>query len=994
MTKIVYRSAFRCLLLLTCLVSVALVQAQSYSDSYESIAKGIYTAKGRAFLDLEKGKWQTTVGNTPSTQSRVLWEVREATLARTDFDYALGALQSASAEFHPAIAVTIRKGTKCLSYDINRIRYTNVGRLLPPSIDGPNPDWVRNSACSDITNLGGELAKHLEFSASPSKLFLGNAFAGSRENPDPIRPVSSSGVPGEPRPMITRIQFFPAVDHGVELPALEVQFRDATSLRLGRNSFVSLKGGSGFKFERLNYDVVNKAAEGTLHTLVLNLFSAKFESGNTKLIIEPNSPAEPALLEISNVTFYPNDRKVELTNGNVVTAISDGTQLMVDDVNARQSYLRFRSGRAIFRDFSATVYDNQAESFGFRDAVVSNVFITKGQLSLAQDQFLIFQNTHLEGRLNSCRWGPGGSLFSANLTRFGGDIIGGELKPNPQSLIKLASGFVNTTNLNIDGMAPQRVSGEFDDLRFTLAPDSLLAIPGKLEVTPRPGATFVAATAVNPLIMSPLKNGPAGVLEVNLQAEKIKATLGKLGSFTAQEGELQGSFTFAPDEALKGRIARLVLDHAAGTFRMNSVTNLVGVTNGVLKGSDLKIGGPFGLTGAFDEISFNVPEGNGFKVAGVMTIITRLDAAAPGRFEAKRPDTGIEFRDDLMHPVGTFKIHLPYLRMTTDAAALGERLELDGSNNGNADFKIGYDENGNISGSDGTLNGVLNISVMGIGLPVPIKISRGTFRTTSSTPVFGGHFSAVVPPIFKYPGGVTTPYQQNVPVGNDRMGGNVAFGVKMDIGLQTELKIESDFAVAAGMLNLTASADGTFLVVIPSLPRGNGGGEHRDRWNPGAGTKDEDEEYGSWQEAFVTTYDLPDPAGMCDAHLYLKDRSYVTSAHVNVRFINNKFGANISNIRPDRTPEFHRDGCTADVLLFVGSIIDNIVDNKIRDLLADKIGSLEIRIGNQDATMNNPGRQGPEISRQLFSGPRVWEELRKAATVSTPRRVESKVSIR
>jgi hypothetical protein len=173
----------------------------------------------------------------------------------------------------------------------------------------------------------------------------------------------------------------------------------------------------------------------------------------------------------------------------------------------------------------------------------------------------------------------------------------------------------------------------------------------------------------------------------------------------------------------------------------------------------------------------------------------------------------------------------------------------------------------------------------------------------------------------------------------------------MDVSLEKELKVESDFAVAGGMLNLSASADGVFQVVIPSMPRGQGGGEHKDRWNPEAGTKDEDEEYGNWQEAFVTTYDLPDPAGMCDAHLYLKDRSYIAGAKINVRFVNNKFGATISDIRPDRTPEFHRDGCTADILLFIGSIIDNMVDNKIKDLLADKIGNLQIRIGNQQVGM-------------------------------------------
>ena len=178
------------------------------------------------------------------------------------------------------------------------------------------------------------------------------------------------------------------------------------------------------------------------------------------------------MLEISNVIFYPDERKVELENGNVVEAISDGTELLVDNVNAeKQSYLRFRSGRIIVRDLSATVFDNQAESFGFGEAEVENVFLHKGQIFLTESQFLTFQNASLKGHLNRSRWGPGGFVFSANVKELGGQIIGGELAPNPESLIKIATGSFHTTSLAIESGSANRVTGEFDDLNFTLAPD-------------------------------------------------------------------------------------------------------------------------------------------------------------------------------------------------------------------------------------------------------------------------------------------------------------------------------------------------------------------------------------------------------------------------------------------------------------------------------------------------------------------------------------------
>src|SRR5678815_4149781 len=109
MTRVTFRLSFLLGLFFAFFGTIQQAKAQqNYSDTYESIAKGIYTAKGRAFIDLTPGEWQTIVGNTPSTQSRVLWLVRDNTLVRTDFDYAMGGLQSARAEFIPAVRVTIR----------------------------------------------------------------------------------------------------------------------------------------------------------------------------------------------------------------------------------------------------------------------------------------------------------------------------------------------------------------------------------------------------------------------------------------------------------------------------------------------------------------------------------------------------------------------------------------------------------------------------------------------------------------------------------------------------------------------------------------------------------------------------------------------------------------------------------------------------------------------------------------------------------------------
>src|SRR5215470_13097709 len=122
------------LCLLVC--AVAHAAGQQYAETYKSIANGISNASGQAFIDLSPGQWETTV-----TMSKVKWEVRDNTVVRTRFVYAAGSLQSASAEFTPAVRVTIRQSGRCLSYQIKRIKYDKAGRLLPPTIGTSDPDW-------------------------------------------------------------------------------------------------------------------------------------------------------------------------------------------------------------------------------------------------------------------------------------------------------------------------------------------------------------------------------------------------------------------------------------------------------------------------------------------------------------------------------------------------------------------------------------------------------------------------------------------------------------------------------------------------------------------------------------------------------------------------------------------------------------------------------------------------------------------------------------
>src|SRR5205809_4165471 len=126
------------------------INAQQYAETYKSIANGINSASGQAFIDLSPGLWETAVAT-----SKVRWEVRDDTLVKAHFVYLSGGLQSASAEFTPMVRLTIRQQNKCLSYQIKRIKYDRAGRLLPPQIGGSNPDWILDQTCQSVSQLRG-----------------------------------------------------------------------------------------------------------------------------------------------------------------------------------------------------------------------------------------------------------------------------------------------------------------------------------------------------------------------------------------------------------------------------------------------------------------------------------------------------------------------------------------------------------------------------------------------------------------------------------------------------------------------------------------------------------------------------------------------------------------------------------------------------------------------------------------------------------------------
>src|SRR5437773_1596936 len=171
------------------------------------------------------------------------------------------------------------------------------------------------------------------------------------------------------------------------------------------------------------------------------------------------------------------------------------------------------------------------------------------------------------------------------------------------------------------------------------------------------------------------------------------------------------------------------------------------------------------------------------------------------------------------------------------------------------------------------------------------------------------------------------------------------FEVELGMTLNAPLEIrDANFTLTGNSVDFDAEATPSITVNVPKKPRGNGGGEHEDRYHPEKGTKNEDEVYGEWQEAFIV--DVTKPVPDCTAHLYLKDGNYDMGARVNVSVRNNQFRATISNITVNRKIEVHKDGC--DPSLFtelllgtihgpIGLIEGKVLGDALNTLLVDQI---------------------------------------------------------
>jgi hypothetical protein len=307
--------------------------------------------------------------------------------------------------------------------------------------------------------------------------------------------------------------------------------------------------------------------------------------------------------------------------------------------------------------------------------------------------------------------------------------------------------------------------------------------------------------------------------------------------------------------------------------------------------------------------------------------------------------------------VGKFFVHLPFLNLQTDSARTYVL------SNGEADLNLSLDQQGKLSGENCSILGKLSLTVADINLTVPVKIANGSFRTEGDIPVYSALVSTVIPKGIGY-SGIKIPYNGNLGHLGDEDNFEEAVQFEFEFGLLLRDPLEinaAPFTLTGNSLDFHTEATPTMVASVPKKPRGGGGGEHEDRFDPGKGTKNEDTVYGEWQEAFVV--DVTKPIPDCTAHIYVKDGNYDVAAKVHVNIVNNQFGATISNIVINRKIEVHKDGCDPTIFttltgfviagpvgaiagLALGDALNiYVVDQIIEPRLTSMLTSTTIRLG-------------------------------------------------
>jgi hypothetical protein len=563
----------------------------SASLLYQSLANAIDTAQGTIVLDLNPGYWLTRLGQD------ILWIIPDLCEAEIQFSYGGGVLNSASVSFDPPVHVEVRGNLGgALISEVTYNRFGNVltVRMVPTDPNNPMSDTIKT-----------EVLRTLSYDRTPKSLFLGTPFIGLKSaapSNDNFQPASG------PASLVSRVHFTP--DAGV--PALAVTFKDHATIKFSDSTiggsqftnFVTVRSGSGFQFDDIDYSVDERTLSGSLSSFSAIVERGLFSTSNLLLQLQPS-----ASIKFNQVGFSKDATgavTVDATFGTFQASLTAGSQISFAPQGAGgATFLSFDNGSQVtVVGFAISIHDGGATTVQIGGGSSLQLNVHQGRIGFGANDFFTLSVGQLNG-IFSGAWttnaNPNATL-QISLLDFSG--VAGQATFNDATTLAFQDAAIKSVNLVFDSnAATPRLTGTLSTFRFTILENSLIGIPGGFEITAAAGGLFSIAT---PLELKASASSPVGQYTLNLPFKRILNAAN--ASFSLNAGQANLSIQSKEDGTIVGTNCDIQGEASivGGNLTVSPLVHISAITFTKAPGGDFTASGRLQAT---------VPSGQQFSIA-------------------------------------------------------------------------------------------------------------------------------------------------------------------------------------------------------------------------------------------------------------------------------------------------------------------------------------------------------------------------------------------
>lgn len=507
-------------------------------EFYKDLARAIGSAQGRILFTFGGGIWRSHLG-----ASDIYWNVADGTVATTTFDYQLGALRSAEVTFRPEVHVSYQS-PQGVSGALSSITYDSDGDILK---------WDFKPDNAKAANPGGiiYLKRHLEFARTPEATFRGLPFKGSS---DTAR-CDASGKSCVKQPMLQRVRVF---SKGENQPGLHVAMKDNSTLHLSRSTaghgadnFVVVNSPSEFEFDNVDYDVIAETLEGELVK-----FHATLGAGHIAATTIDLRLTTGARLDLGNLQFSrrPNAVLSIEANGEIKGSLGAGSHIIfatAADPQGRYTELALASGTASLIGTHLHVSPAGDVGFDCDSGSTLELALAPSRLAFGNGSLALSQGT-LTFIASRAKWSTSADPIVAGKLDLNATVSGGRATFGYGTSLKVVSGKVSATGLNVSTLGTPLITGKIADADLLLDAGSTIGVRSGLTLETDVGSSVRANNPDFPLEFIAGDSFPIGVLAADIRFKTLRNAT--LGWFALNDGRANLALRRRPMDVISGNL--------------------------------------------------------------------------------------------------------------------------------------------------------------------------------------------------------------------------------------------------------------------------------------------------------------------------------------------------------------------------------------------------------------------------------------------------------